>query len=189
MLPGDYIGTEEEYLPGRCVYSDGGKLYASCMGKVKIGKDYEASVEPLNEEVKLKFGDEVIGVVTDINEPIIVVQVEYIIKGDNLIPYSERTLLHASRVFGKFINEAGKFVKMRDVVKGRVAMISQGRIDISTERPDDGVILAYCMKCRKPLEKINTGLYCRYCQRTELRKTANIYGADLLLRKVKKIED
>jgi len=188
VLPGDYIGTEEEYLAGKCVYSLDGKLYSSCAGKLKIVKDFEATVEPIDQNPQLKFGDEVIGVVTDINEPIIIVQVEYILRDGKLIPYDERVLLHASRIFGRFINEAGKFVKIRDVIKGKVVLISPTRIDISIEKPEDGVILAFCMKCRKPLEKINTGLYCRYCQRTELRKTADIYGGELLLKKVKEIE-
>jgi len=44
---------------------------------LKIVKDFEATVEPIDQKPQLKFGDEIIGVVTDINEPIIVVQVEY----------------------------------------------------------------------------------------------------------------
>lgn len=189
IMPGDYIGTEEEYIPGKCVYTENGKLFSSCIGKLQIDKSYEANVVPLEEEIKLKFGDEVIGVVTDINEPLIIIQTEYILRDRKLIPHGERVLLHASRVFGRYINEAGKFVKIRDVVKGRVTSIAPGRIDISIERPEDGVILAHCMKCRKPLEKVNNGLYCSYCQRTELRKLANMYGSEVLLKKVMKIEN
>ncbi len=176
VAPGQYLGTEEEFIPGEGTYEDNGRIYSSCAGTVEVDeRNYKVSIKGKEKSINAEVGDEIIGVVSEINEPIVVVMSEYLIRNGKIYEYQNRTLVHASRIMGHFLDQASRAVKIRDVVKGRVVS-TRGKIDLSLERPDDGVIYAFCSRCRKPLEKVNNGLYCRYCQRNEMRKISSKYG-------------
>lgn len=175
VLPGEYIGTEEEFIPGPGTYEDGGKIFASRVGEVVVGQDYRVMVRGGSNEFTVRPGDEIIGVVTEINEPLAVVSGEYLIRGGKVIEVKVRALIHASRITGQYLDACSKAIKVRDVVRGRVVS-TRGKIDLTLQQPDLGVIYAYCSRCRKPLERINSELYCTYCQRSELRKISRKYG-------------
>jgi exosome complex component CSL4 len=176
VAPGQYLGTAEEYIPGEGTYEDNGRIYSSCSGIMEVDdRNYKVSIKGKEKSVNAEIGDEIIGVVSEINEPIVVVMSEYLIRNGKVYEYQNRTLVHASRIMGHFLDQASRAIKIRDVVKGRVVS-TRGKIDLSLERPDDGVIYAFCSRCRKPLEKVNNGLYCRYCQRNEMRKISTKYG-------------
>lgn len=177
VAPGQYLGTAEEYIPGEGTYEDNGLIYSSCAGIMEIDeKNFKVKVKGKEgTSINAEVGDEIIGVVTEINEPIVVVMSEFLIRNGKTYEYQNRTLVHASRIMGHFLDQASRVIKIRDVVKGRIVS-TRGKIDLSLERPDDGVIYAFCSRCRKPLEKVNNGLYCRYCQRNEMRKISTKYG-------------
>jgi len=176
VAPGQYLGTAEEYIPGEGTYEDNGIIYSSCAGIMEVDdRNYKVSIKGKEKSVNAEVGDEIIGVVSEINEPIVVVMSEYLIRNGKVYEYENRTLVHAGRIMGHFLDQASRAIKIRDVVKGRVVS-TRGKIDLSLERPDDGVIYAFCSRCRKPLEKVNNGLYCRYCQRNEMRKISIKYG-------------
>lgn len=63
VLPGDYLGVIEEFLPGDGVREENGELYATRAGKVRIDSDkMEISVEPVTDVPPLpRVGDVVIG--------------------------------------------------------------------------------------------------------------------------------
>ncbi|MGC8645402.1 MAG: exosome complex RNA-binding protein Csl4 [Thermoplasmata archaeon] len=175
VLPGEYIGTEEEFIPGTGTYEEDGRIFASWVGEVIIGPDYKVRVKGNRNEVTIQPGDEIIGVVTEINEPLVVVSGEYLIKGQKVVEMKTRALVHASRITGQYLDVCSKVIKVRDVVWGKVVS-TRGKIDLTLEPPDYGVVYAYCSRCRKPLERINNELYCTYCQRGEIRKISRKYG-------------
>jgi exosome complex component CSL4 len=175
VVPGQYIGTEEEFIAGRHTYEDDGKIYSSNVGTVEVGADFKVKIKVDRQEVFVQPGDEIIGVVTEINEPLVVVSGEYLVKNGKMIEFKTRALVHASRITGHYLDQCSKVVKVRDVVFGKVVS-TRGKIDLSLEAPDYGVIYANCSRCRKHLEKVNSGLYCTYCQRTEIRKVSRRYG-------------
>ncbi len=175
VLPGDYIGTEEEFIAGRGTYEADGRVYSSNLGDVEVGSDFKVRVKGRDEDIVVQQGDEIIGVVTEINEPLVVVGGEYLIRSGKVYALKTRALVHASRIMGHYLDQCSKVVKVRDVVRGKVVS-TRGKIDLTLEPPDEGVIYAFCSKCRKPLQRINSGLYCTYCQRTEVRKISKKYG-------------
>jgi exosome complex component CSL4 len=175
VIPGEYLGTEEEFIVGTGTYEDDGRIYSSNVGNVEVGADYRVKVKGKEEKIFVQPGDEIIGVVTDINEPLVIVAGEYLIKFGKVYEVKTRALVHASRIMGHYLDQCSKAVKVRDVVRGKVVS-TRGKIDLSLEAPDEGVVYAFCSKCRKPLKRINSGLYCTYCQRTEVRKVSRKYG-------------
>jgi exosome complex component CSL4 len=175
VLPGEYLGTEEEFIAGSGTYEDNGRVYSSNIGSVEVGSDFKVRVKGKKEEVTIQQGDEIIGVVTEINEPLVIVSGEYLIKTGRVYEIKARALVHASRITGHYLDQCSKVVKARDVVRGKVVG-TRGKIDLTLEPPDEGVIYAYCSRCRKPLQRINSGLYCTYCQKNEIRKVSRKYG-------------
>ncbi|MEM0138130.1 MAG: exosome complex RNA-binding protein Csl4 [Thermoplasmatales archaeon] len=175
VFPGEYLGTEEEYIPGSGTYLDEGRIYSASAGRVSIGADFRITVVTGNEDMTPQQGDEIIGVVTEINDPLVVVSGEYIIRKGLVYETKSRVLVHASRIVGQYLDTCSKVIKVRDVIMGKV-ISTRGKIDLTLENPDYGVIYAYCSKCRRPLERINSELYCTYCQKSELRKVSRRYG-------------
>ncbi len=186
ILPGEFIGTEEEFIAGQGTFEENGRVYSSNLGNVEVGADYKVKVRSRREEIVVQSGDEIIGVVTEINEPLVVVAGEYLIREGKVYQIKARALVHASRITGHYLDQCSKVVKARDVVRGKVVS-TRGKIDLTMEPPDEGVIYAYCSHCRKPLQRINSGLYCTYCQKNEIRKVSKKYGE--LSEGVKKNED
>ena len=175
VLPGEYLGTEEEFIAGSGTYEENGRVYSSNVGDVEVGSDYRIRVKGKEESVVVQSGDEIIGVITEINEPLVIVAGEYLIKSGKVYVIKTRALVHASRITGHYLDQCSKVLKARDVVRGKVVS-TRGKIDLTLEPPDEGVIYAFCSKCRKPLQRINSGLYCTYCQKNETRKVSNKFG-------------
>ncbi|MGP8076392.1 MAG: RNA-binding protein, partial [Thermoplasmata archaeon] len=49
VLPGDYLGTAEEFLPGRGTYENRGRIYASLLGTPHVDpRDRSIRVEARN---------------------------------------------------------------------------------------------------------------------------------------------
>lgn len=174
VVPGELLGTEEEFISGSGTYEESGNVYSSTLGKVEVGSDFKVRVRGEGEKVSIQVGDVIVGVVSEINEPLIIVSGEYLIKSGKVYRIGVRALVHASRVTGHYLDQCSKAVKVRDVVRGKVVSM-RGKVDLSLEAPENGVTYAFCSRCRKPLERINSGLYCTYCQRQEVRKISVKY--------------
>ena len=47
VVPGDLVGTSEEYLPGNGTYEENGNIYANITGKIAINKkERSVYIEP-----------------------------------------------------------------------------------------------------------------------------------------------
>ncbi len=58
VLPGDYIGAAEEFLPGRGTYEDRGRIYASVLGTPRIDpRDRTVRVDARNAIPEIHEGD------------------------------------------------------------------------------------------------------------------------------------
>ena len=78
MLNGDYLGTTEEFLPGKGTYTEEGKIYASIIGnKILDSKSHVASVDGKSRE-ELTIGDVVFGEVLNVQSSIVQVIVKKI---------------------------------------------------------------------------------------------------------------
>ncbi|HID28068.1 MAG TPA: RNA-binding protein [Methanosarcinales archaeon] len=184
VLPGDFIGTTEEYIAGNGTYEEVGDIYASATGKVNIdNKTRSVHVEPETcTPPTIKKGDIVIGRIINIKGPIALVEIAHI-KGAgnreiiNLMP----AVIHVSNVKDSYVKELYYEFSEFDIVKAKV--IDSIYLRLSTIDRDLGVIKAFCSRCKIALIKsnINRGrLECPKCKRTASRKISSDYGTGII---------
>lgn len=175
VIPGEEIATSEEFMSGKNTYEDKGIIIASTMGKLEIDtEEMIANVKPINEPVVLKVRDEVYGVVLDIRGPMVTLEVSRVKGLDRGISSETFASLHISEISRGYVSEAGREFRIRDIVKAEVIQTSPS-LQLSTAKPNLGVVQSLCMKCRNVLKRQNNYLFCENCERKENRKLANDY--------------
>jgi exosome complex component CSL4 len=181
VLPGELIGTSEEFIPKNWTYEDRGNIFAAATGYVKIiPRDRSISVEPVtNVPPHLSAGDIVIGQVTDIKESVALVEIAGIKgRGERAIVNSEGAAIHVSNVKDAYVKDLSYEFAPFDIVKGRVLDLRNMRL--STVNKELGVMKAYCGNCRTVLKRENDKLKCPNCKRTETRKLSSDYGTGII---------
>ncbi len=181
VLPGDLIGTSEEYSPKNGTYVDKGNIYATASGIVKINtKDRSISVIPVtNTPPHIQVGDIVIGRVTDVKDSVALVEIAGIKgKGEREIVNADQAAIHVSNVKDAYVKELYYEFAPFDIVKARVIDLRNMRL--TTVDNELGVMKAYCGNCRAVLKKDNGKLKCPKCERTETRKMSVDYGTGIV---------
>jgi exosome complex component CSL4 len=181
VLPGELIGTSEEFIPKNGTYEDRGNIFAAATGYVKIiPKDRSISVEPAtNVPPHLSVGDIVIGQVTDLKESVALVEIAGIKgRGERAIVNAEGAAIHVSNVKDAYVKDLSYEFAPFDIVKGRVLDLRNMRL--STVNKEFGVMKAYCGYCRNVLKRENDKLKCPNCKRTETRKLSSDYGTGII---------
>ena len=175
VVPGEVLATAEEYLPGEGVIESDGKLIAVIHGVVEIDKDLRINVRRLKEWPEIRDGVEVYGVITDMLDEFVVVQIVSVDNIDREIVGGDTTgIIHISKISKQYVDKIGKFYRIGDIIRAKV-LRAKPSIRLGTVGRRYGVVLARCMKCRRPLELIASKLYCPYCRRIETRKIAYDY--------------
>ncbi|MFZ3060762.1 MAG: exosome complex RNA-binding protein Csl4 [Candidatus Methanoperedens sp.] len=181
VLPGDLIGTSEEYSPRNGTYVDKGNIYATASGIVKINtKDRSISVIPVtNTPPHIQVGDIVIGQVTDVKDSVALVEIAGIKgKGEREIVNADQAAIHVSNVKDAYVKELYYEFAPFDIVKARVIDLRNMRL--TTVDKELGVMKAYCGNCRAVLKNDNGKLKCPKCERTETRKISVDYGTGIV---------
>ncbi|MDF2957628.1 MAG: Exosome complex RNA-binding protein Csl4 [Candidatus Alkanophagales archaeon MCA70_species_1] len=175
VVPGDFLGTSEEFIAGDGVYDERGKIYAAVVGEVKI-EDKRISVVPKVGTPPLpKNGDIVIGRVEDIKESVVVVNIACIQgREDRGVAISERGIIHISNIKNSYVTNLQHEFAHEDIVRAKV--IDAKALRLSTEHRHLGVIKAICGRCKSGLVRRGNVLVCEKCKRVEMRKIADDYG-------------
>ncbi len=174
VLPGDYIGKVEEYLPGDNVTDDSGNVVALIMGlATEDTKNLSISVKPVKKEVKPKPDDIVYGQVVKSDRGRFNVAIgAFQPRGSNLIL---PTKMEATLKIEQSREDRRSPVRVADYIRGRL-FISRYGTDLNINGSELGVLLAKCHRCRQFLVQTQSGLRCENCQLTETRKVASDYG-------------
>jgi len=181
VLPGDLIGTSEEFIPRNGAYIEGGNIYSTASGIVNINKkERSISVTPVtNTPPHLQVGDIVIGQVTDVKDSVALVEIAGIKgKGEREIVNVEQAAIHVSNVKDAYVKDLYYEFAPFDIVKARVLDLRNMRL--STVNKELGVMKAYCGNCRTVLKVDNNKLKCPKCERTETRKLSSDYGTGII---------
>jgi exosome complex component CSL4 len=177
VLPGEELGTTEEFLPGLGTYEEGGKIYAAVTGLLDIDtKEMATRVRPMNPPVKLKVGDAVIGTVDDIRSSMVQVELIKVAGKDRAIADQGVGSIHVSHISDSYVQDTESQFHLLDVVRARVIQ-TQPSIQLSTAGQDFGVIKALCSRCRQPMQLRGNELYCAADKHSETRKLAQSYGS------------
>lgn len=178
VIPGDFLGTSEEFLSRNGTYKDKSNIYAACTGVVKIDtKEKSISIVPQTDIPPVpKVGDIVLGRVLDIKSSVVLVDIARI-KGqeDREIATLKQGAIHISNIKDAYVKELGYEFGFQDIIRAKV--IDDQTLRLSTDNKNLGVIKAICSRCRAALKRADHKLECPKCGRIETRKIADDYGS------------
>ncbi|MBK5190951.1 MAG: exosome complex RNA-binding protein Csl4 [Methanosarcinales archaeon] len=180
VVPGDFLGTSEEFTPGEGVYDEKGNIHASLIGGVSISDKRVIEVQPkVDTPPTLKEGDVVVGRIEDLRDTVAIVSIACL-KGheEREIAASTQGVIHISNVRSGYVNDLQREFGYLDLVKAKV--IDVAALRLSTEGEDLGVIKAICAKCKKTLKRKGNTLACESCKRVEVRNISEDYGKGLV---------
>ncbi|MEM2977887.1 MAG: exosome complex RNA-binding protein Csl4 [Candidatus Hadarchaeales archaeon] len=181
VVPGTFLSTVEEFLPGEGAYEEEGKVYSSCAGLVLVDlRTRKISVIPKSFPPVLKRGDIVLGEVEDVTPQKAEVTIESLRGSESRqLPPPKLGVIHVSRVSKGYVRDLERKFRVGEIVRAKVGELGREMVQLSTTEDDLGVILAKCFNCNTPLKVENPKmgkLRCPVCKRVEFRKLASDYG-------------
>lgn len=174
VVPGDFIGTEEEYLSGEGTFSEKERIYATITGESSEAakKLYVMQERPLRP---LGIGTVIIGAVENIVEPIALVSMKIGVGEHRFGETDEYAVLHASMIRKGYVKNVRDEYKVGDIIRAKIVDQRNGEFRLSTDGDELGAIKAYCAKCRHAM-KVESGiLKCESCDEKDNRKIAKDY--------------
>ena len=176
VIPGEEIGTTEEFLAGEGTFELKGKIISSCFGRLNLDpNEMVASVEPVNPLVELKVGDVVLAIVQDVKSSMVILDIARVEGKTRNVTGETLASIHVSKISQGYTSDVWKEFRIGDIIRANVVQTNPS-VQLSTEKNNMGVLLALCTKCRTPLVKKTNELFCENCQRTEVRRMAPDYG-------------
>ena len=177
VLPGELVGTTEEFKPGAGTTISAGDIYSTATGNVIIDRKARiVSVKPntLTPNI-LKVGDILYGKITDVRESGAMVEIAGIEgKEDREVVNSRLGDIHVSNVRDSYVKRLADEFRPSDIIRARV--VDTERIRLTTAEDSLGVVKAYCSNCRGELVLEGKKLKCPACNMTETRKISTEYG-------------
>ncbi len=176
VVPGEEIATTEEFLAGEGTFESRGRIFSSFLGTLNLdSEDMVAKVKPINPLVRLKVGDTVLANVTDLKSSMVIADVLRVEGKQREITGETLASIHVSKISQGYTSDIWNEFRLGDIIRARTIQ-TKPSIQLTTDKPDLGVLLALCTRCRMPLVKKDRALFCQNCQRTEDRKITPDYG-------------
>jgi exosome complex component CSL4 len=176
VLPGDLLGTAEEFVPGHGTYEDHGKIYAALLGHRRVDtSDRAVRVEAVHAIPQVHDGDLVLAKVDEVKSAMAVCTVVGIAKSRRVVPGAPEGTVHISKARDGYTESLSSEFQPGDIVLARVLQ-SHPTIKLTTAPPQLGVVSARCQVCHGLLQKSGNELECPRCGNQERRKLAKAYG-------------
>ncbi|MCI4335791.1 MAG: exosome complex RNA-binding protein Csl4 [Thermoplasmata archaeon] len=174
VLPGDLLGTAEEFVPGRGTYEDNGKIYAALLGRTSVDShDRAIRVEALHAIPHIEDGDDVYARVDEVKSAMVVVTVLTLSNGRRAVPGAPEGTIHISKAKDEYTESLSSEFSPGDVVIAKVIQ-SQPTIKLTTGPSNLGVVSARCQSCHGLLTMGGRELVCPRCGHREHRKAARL---------------
>ena len=178
VIPGDYIGVAEEFLPGNGAYEENGKIYATLVGNLELDMSRRSAsvISKTNVVPQVKEGDIVYGEVVSVKPQMVYVDL-LALEGyaGKKLSANTKARIYVSQTDKKYVKTISTEFRNGDVVRARVVDTQGDAVRLSTAEDNLGVIRAVCGVCKKTLQMKEGKLECDYCSSKETRKTANDY--------------
>jgi exosome complex component CSL4 len=176
VMIGEYLGTIEEFMPGKGTYAEDGKIYAAKIGHRHVDTSKHVA-EVIGKEIPtLEVGQTVFGEVGGFRTNMAQVDIGKI-QGQKA-HISEKAMVYISNVADSYVEKVEEMFGIGDLLKAKIIRMENNTIDLST-KGDMGVVKAFCRNCRHELalsEKNKDKLECSSCGRIEKRKISPDYG-------------
>jgi exosome complex component CSL4 len=175
VLPGDLLGTAEEYVPGRGTYEDHGKIFAALMGHKHVdARDKAVRVDAIHAIPNVSEEDLVYARVDEVKSAMAVCTVLSLATGRRGVPGAPEGTVHISKARDGYTESLGDAFQPGDILLARVLQ-SHPTIKLTTAPATLGVVSARCQVCHGLLEKGPKELACPRCGNRETRKMAQDY--------------
>ncbi len=175
--PGEELGTEEEFLKGHGTYLEDEKIRSVLLGEKKV-EDRKMIVDRPYRYRNFHRGVLVFGKVEKVSDQMALASIFPIDQESGRYPKTmDYASLHVSKVKQGFVDSLKNEMKIGDIIKAVIVSvdIKKGQIDLATDKPNLGVVKAFCSRCRSPLKKVDDGLECEKCGYKDNRAISNAY--------------
>jgi len=172
VLPGDYIGAAEEYLPGHGTYENRGRIYASILGKPVVDpRDRTVRVQARNAIPEIVDGDLVYARVDELKAAMAICTVVGTATSRRTVPGNPEGTVHISKAKDGYTESLSGEFAVGDILLARVLQ-AHPSIKLSTATATLGVVSARCQLCHALLTPGPKELVCPRCGNRERRKIA-----------------
>ncbi len=178
VVPGDFLATAEEFVPGNGAYEEDGKIYAASTGVVLVDpRTKHISVFSRTAGVPtLKRGDIILGRIEEVREQTASVVIGALRgREDRELPPPNGGSIHISQTDAGYVKELSREFRVGDIVRAKVLNAMREPVQLTTVGEDLGVVVASCSRCRSLLSRQGNKLVCETCGNVETRKMANDY--------------
>jgi exosome complex component CSL4 len=172
VLPGDYLGAAEEFLPGRGTYEDRGRIYASVLGtpRVDVG-DRTVRVTPRNAIPEVTEGDLVYAHVDELKTAMAICTIIATGTSRRTVPGAPEGTVHISKAKDGYTESLSTEFAVGDTIIARVLQ-AHPSVKLTTAPANLGVVSARCQVCHALLSPSGNELVCPRCGHHERRKLA-----------------
>ncbi|MCL7411910.1 MAG: exosome complex RNA-binding protein Csl4 [Methanosarcinaceae archaeon] len=182
VLPGDMIGTNEEFAAGSETFVRGSDIFSLITGTVSINKKRRTiSVIPnITTPPVIKEGDIVVGEIFNVRDSMVLLRLGGIQGAGEREFQAPAAAIHVSNVKEAYVKDMSNEFGISDIVKGKV--IDLGNMRLSTSGAELGVMKASCPVCHTSMQKDEgkDKLKCPSCGKTQSRKLAAGYGTGIV---------
>ncbi len=178
VMPGEELATVEEFECGENTYSDDEFVYSDSIGKAEFdSENYEVKVTKPKNVLAFTSGTQVIGIVSAVRKNYAFINIREAFEGKEkrVFSKSSATLLISS-VSSDYIKDLNEMFKKGDIVKAEIDSIETYRVTIKTNKPELGVVKAFCSNCRAGMQLSQDKLMCTNCGSVENRKLSTEYS-------------
>jgi exosome complex component CSL4 len=177
VVPGDLLGTAEEFVPGRGTYEHDGRIYAALLGHSRVDPSSRSvSVRALHGIPELDVGDLVVGRVEELKSAMAIVEILSAYPLSRTVPGEPEGTIHVSKVKEGYTENLNDELAPGDLVLAKI-LENHPSIKLTTASPELGVVSARCQRCHGTLELTGRSeLVCPRCGNREHRKVSTDYG-------------
>lgn len=173
VLPGQKLGTELEIASGDWTYLSKGEVIAMVAGQADL-ETRKANIKPFRHIKKIETGQEVIGQVMDIIEPIALVAIT--LPTRDYANDGSYAVLHISNIKNEYLANIRNAIRIGDIIFAKVIAVGKS-IELSIKEPKYGVISAYSKVAKAHMKQKNGNtIICPKTGHTENRKLSILYG-------------
>ncbi|HTT25686.1 MAG TPA: exosome complex RNA-binding protein Csl4 [Thermoplasmata archaeon] len=177
VVPGELLGTAEEFVPGHGTYEDHGKIYAALLGRPRVNStERQILVDALHAIPRIADEDLVYARVDEVKSAMAICTIVAAADSRRAVPGAPEGTVHISKAKDGYTDSLGDEFQAGDLLIARVLQ-SQPTIKLTTAAPELGVLSARCSVCHGLLTVGPKDLQCPRCGNTERRKTAKGYGS------------
>jgi exosome complex component CSL4 len=172
VIPGEYLGAAEEFVPGRGTYEDSGRIFASVLGVSHIDPtDRSVHVVPRNGIPHLSDGDLVYARVDELKSAMAICTILATAGSRRPVPGDPEGTVHISKARDGYTESLSTEFAVGDILMARVLQSSPS-VKLTTAPATLGVISARCQVCHGLMSRHDQEFECPRCGHREHRKMA-----------------